>query len=156
MALKGDRQIIETNIRFVCNSVAEAGKYLAIASQPTGSGVGIGLGDSATVVTAVTGTPASGTIVAGLLLSDFVNIDPTRQHRNWQKTEQLVGEPAPLLTDGFVWTNAINGTPAPGDTAFPGPSGNYQNTITNAIPSVGKFWTSKDTDGYALVSVKIV
>ncbi len=93
--------------------------------------------------------------MAGLLLTKVESIDVNRQHRNWHNDSQLVNENVLLLTDGFVWTNRINGTPVAGSGAYIGPSGNFHTTQLNSIPAVGKFETAKDSDGYARVSVKL-
>ncbi len=158
MALKTDRQLNVTTIRFTCDVAAEEGQFLIYkASQPTGHAVGQGINELAPVATTQTGTgnPPAGTAIAGLLVTPVVSIDVNRQHRNWNKTEQLVNENVLLLTDGEVWTNSINGTPVAGSGAYVGPSGKVQTTQVNSIPAVGKFLTAKDADGYALVSVKM-
>lgn len=156
MALKGDRAVYETNIRHICDTSGEAGTLFQLkASQPTGRGVGQGINFSAPVAVPVTGTPASGTRIIGVALDDVISLDPVRQHRNFQRTDQLVGENVCLLTDGYIRTNKIVGTPAAGDTAYVGAAGAFSASQTNAIPAVGKFETSKDTDGFAIVTVKI-
>ena len=156
MALKGDRAIYITNIRHICDTSGEAGTLMQVkASQPTGRGVGQGINGSAPVAVPVTGTPASGIRILGVLIDDVVSIDPVKQHRNTQRTDQLVGENVCIITDGFVRTNKITGTPAAGDTAYVGANGTFANSQTNSIPAVGKFETAKDTDGFAVVTVKI-
>lgn len=156
MALKGDRAVYQTNIRHICDTTGEAGVLMILkATQPTGRGVGQGINDSAPVAVPCTGTPASGTRVLGVLIDDVKSIDPVTQHRNFQRTDQLVGENVCILTDGWVRTNKVSGTPAAGDTAYIGTDGAFANSQTNSIPAVGKFDTSKDTDGYAVVTVKL-
>lgn len=156
VALKGDRAVYITNIRHICDTTGEAGTLMQLkASQPTGRAVGQGINDSAPVAVPVTGTPASGIRVLGVLLDDVKGIDPVTQHRNFQRTDQLVGENVCILTDGFVRTNKITGTPSAGDTAYVGANGTFSASQTNSIPAVGKFETSKDTDGFAIVVVKI-
>lgn len=181
MALKGDRAVYITNIGCVAPSGVEAGQVLVYQSpQDSGHAVGQGLNQQSpqAVPIAGTGNPASGTRIIGMSLTDVENIysyalsadgspasgltagigDPLkiRVHRNYQKTTQVVGENVAILTDGFVWTNRVNGTPAAGDPAYLGPLSNLQNTQVNSLPQVGKFDTSLDTDGYAKVTVKIV
>lgn len=156
MALKGDRAVYITDIRNICDTTGEAGTLMQLkATQPSGRGVGQGINLGAPVAVPVTGTPASGTRILGVLVDDVVSIDPVRQHRNFQRTEQLVGENVCLLKDGYCRTNKITGTPAAGDTAYVGTNGTFSNSQTNSIPAVGKFDTSKDTDGFALVTIKI-
>jgi len=179
MAIKADRVVTIDEISFIATQPAVAGQVAVYDTQTTGHGVGQGInGGEPQCAPVGTGSPASGTKLAGVYLTDVVNIynyalladgagasglaqgigDPSLQrlHRNWQKTEQVVGENAYLLKDGKIWTNRVNGTPAAGDPAYVGANSNLQNTQVNAIPQVGKFETSKDTDGYAKVVIKIV
>lgn len=179
MALKPDREVYITDIDFTCDVEAEAGTILIYGTQPSGHAVGQGVNEAAPVATVPgTGTPASGTRIAGVLLSDVEDIyahalladgstasglaagvgDPAlvRQHRNAHKTTQVVGENVPLLKDGKVWTNRVVGTPSAGDPAYLGASGKFSATQSNNLPQVGKFETSKDADGYAKVVVKLV
>lgn len=155
--LKGQRSLNTTEIMFVSEAAMEAGTVCVYkASQPTGAAVGDGLNAAAPVaIQPPSGGPASGAKVAGLLIDSVVTLDTTRQHRNFHKTEQLVGENICLLKDGFVYTNWVLGTPAAGDPAFIGPFGKLQTTQVNAVPAVGKFETAKDGDGYARVSIKV-
>ncbi len=119
-------------------------------------GVGQGINESAPdCIPGSNGTPATGTKVVGLFMDDFVDIDQTVQHRNFFKTQQVLGENACLLKQGMLWTNRVNGTPLPGSGAYLGASGNLQTTQVNSIPAVGEFKTSKDTDGYVKVFVKL-
>jgi len=155
MALKSDREIHVTDISCTFNTPAEAGT-LAVRVTGASYASGQGINDSAPVAsTGGTGVPASGSRVIGLLLDYVVQIDPTRQHRNYQRTEQLVGEPVAILKDGMVWTNKVTGTPAAGDPAYPGPGGTIQNSQANGLPQLGEFKTSKDADGYCKVYVKL-
>lgn len=180
MALKADREVYITDLKFTCDVAAEAGALLIYkSSQASGHAVGQGVNELAPQATLPgTGTPASGTKVAGALLCGVENIydfalladgtpasglsagigDPinVRTHRNWHKTTQVVGENVPLLKDGAFWTNQVVGTPAAGDPAYLGASGKFSGTQSNSIPQVGKFETSKDADGYAYVVVKLV
>lgn len=179
MSLKADREIYITDILNVTDQASAAGQVLIYGTQPSGRGVGQGINESAPlVVPQGTGNPASGTRIAGLALQDVIDIysyglladgagatgltngigDPISQryHRNWQKTEAVVGEPVALLKDGKVWTNRVNGTPAAGDPAYLGPNSNLQPTQVNSLPQVGKFDTAKDGDGYAKVTIKLV
>lgn len=154
MALKRDRFIGFDDPINVTDAAAEAGR-IAVLKASSGRAVGAGYGDAQKLVAQVSGTPASGTRVVGVFLDDVVSLDQTRQHRNFQKTQQVVGEPVALLTDGWVVTNAIVGTPAAGDTAYLGADSKFANSQTNSIPAVGYFETAADADGYAKVVVKI-
>jgi hypothetical protein len=153
--LKGDRAVYITDIRHICNVAAEQGVVMVLPSQSGGRGVSPGINDSAPVAAPGSGTPASGTRVLGILMDYVVNIDPTRQHRNFQRTEQLVGENVAILKDGWVRTNQVSGTPTAGDTAYLGSNGQIQNSQVNSIPAVGYFQTGKGTDGFAIVTIKV-
>jgi hypothetical protein len=148
---------VQTDIQYITETASLQGEFLIVkSSQPSGRAVGQGLNDAAPVATVVgTGNPPSGTKVAGLALDAVVNIDQTRQHRNYQRTEQVVGENVALLKDGWVWTNMVIGTPAAGDKAYLGPNGKLGNSQINSLDPVGRFDTSVDTNGYAKVVVKI-
>jgi hypothetical protein len=179
MALKPDREVYITDIKFTCDVAAEAGSLLVYkTSQGSGHAVGAGVNETAPQATLPgTGTPASGTRVAGALLHDVENIyeyalladgtpasglgagigDPVNisTHRNWHKTTQVVGENVNLLKDGAFWTDRVVGAPAAGDPAYLGASGKFSATQSNSIPAVGKFETAKDADGFAYVVVKL-
>jgi hypothetical protein len=155
MALKPDMVINQSDPINVTDAVAEAG-YLAVLKAATGRAVGAGYNDAAKLVAPVSGTPASGTRVVGVYIGDVVNIDQTKQHRNFQKNfEAVVGEPVELLTDGWVVTNAVVGTPAAGDPAYIGANSKFSASQTNSIPAVGWFETAKDADGYAKVVISL-
>jgi len=179
--LKPERAVYVDEIINVAPSAVEAGQILVYGTQGTGHAVGAGLNEAAPQVVPVgTGNPASGTRIAGVALQDVVDIyshalladgsdasgfvslgigDPINMryfHRNTHKTEQVVGEAVCLLKDGWIYTDRITGTPTAGDPAYLGPNSNFQTTQVNSLPQVGKFDTSKDSDGYAKISVKIV
>lgn len=158
MAIKSDREVYKTEIRFTCDASGVAGEMLKFkGTQPTGAGVGQGINASAPVATPIgTGTPASGTRFAGVLMGDVVSIDVTKQHRNFQQPmTQLIGENVCLLTEGKLWTNMISGTPAAGDPAYVQGAGKVGPTQQNSLPQVGRFLTSKDSAGYALVDYNV-
>src|ERR1700732_1467885 len=112
MALKADRNVLDWDISNICNVAAEAGTVLCYGS----AGSGNALGDNAGTVTLAATPP--GLTPAGMLLSNFVSIDLTHQHRNWHKTDQLLGEPAPLMRKGWATTNQVSGTPTGVQTAY--------------------------------------
>lgn len=156
MALKPDRNVLETDISLVCNDVVEKGTILVYSTAA--SGVGIYTPGVATVV-----SNPSGYKVAGVTLANFVNIDQTRYHRNWHKDEQVLGEKAPLIRKGFVVTNMIvasPGTITAGAKAYLSTDGKLTATVSAtggevATPLVGTFATSKDENGYAKVFINL-
>ena len=157
MALKSDRSTLQTDISFFMNEAATRG---GVASISTG-GSGVSLDNGAAVVTY--GAVPSGKVPVGILLNDMVDIDLTRQHLNQHKDEVQKGGKVSLLTKGWVVTNSLQGTPAAGDLAYLGHSGNIatedlSNDDTDADGSsrvVGRFLSSVDQNGYAKVFIDL-
>jgi fructose-1,6-bisphosphatase/sedoheptulose 1,7-bisphosphatase-like protein len=148
MALKADRIELLTDVSFFMNTVAERGGVVSVGS--TGSGVSM---DDANAVVAYA-SAVSGAKPLGVLLTDVVNLDLTRQHINWHKDEVQVGGKVTLLRQGQVTTNMVTGSPSAGSDAYVGVSGLIGTSSTNSV-KIGQFLSSKDADGYAKVSVNI-
>lgn len=148
MALKPDRIEHLTDISFFMNTTAERG---GVASFVTG-GVGVSMDDADAVVAYA--AAVSGSVPAGILLNDVVDLDLTRQHINWHKDEVQVGGKVTLLRVGQVTTDKVTGNPSAGDAAYVGVSGTVSTTSTNAV-KIGTFLSGKDADGYAKVAVNI-
>ena len=165
MALKGDRVEHLTDISyFKSDAVAERGLILV---HNTG-GSGAAMDDSAALVAdaaAYTDQPA------GLLLSEVVNIDLTRQHYNQHKDEMNLGGKVTLLRRGTVVTDQLSGTPVIGEQAYFGLDGKLfthgeapagatgivvagHRTVTG--DQVGRWLSVLDADGYAKVEINIV
>jgi hypothetical protein len=156
MALKGDRLIVETDISNVCNDVVSQ-QGLVLCYGNAGSGNAMVDGNQGTVTLAAS---PSGKVPAGLILATFVNIDQTRQHRNFHKSEQVIGEKAPLLTKGWVVTDQVTGTPTVGATAYLTANGVLTPTVSAtggiaATPKVGIFKSILDEAGFAKVEVNL-
>lgn len=153
MALKGDRHILYDDIRWFCNDVTERGVILV----HSGSGAsGVSMDDTLNLVTLPGTGSVSGLLPAGLLLNDFVNIDESRFHINFQKDEQRIGNKAHLLKKGWVFTDQLvtGNTPSAGVPAYLGASGKISTTSTVAA-RVGTFKGRKDGDGFVLVEIDI-
>lgn len=151
MALKPDRKYTDgTDIHYFMNETAERG--IIVVHDTTTSGVGAAMDDGNAVVKVPTG--ASGT-PAGLLLNDVVNLDLTRQHINWHQDEVQLGGKVTVLTHGWVVTDQIvsGETPTAGDAAYFAASGELSTTSTS--DQVGKWLSSKDSDGYAKVEINL-
>lgn len=150
MALKPDRIEAYTDISFFMNEVAERGGVVV----HTTSGSGVSMDDASAVVEYA--ADQSGTVPAGLLLNDVVNIDLTRQHINWHKDEVQVGSKVTVLRQGQVTTDMVASGVAPsaGDSAYYGANGLLTTTSTNSV-KVGRFLSSKDADGYVKVDINI-
>ena len=154
MALKSDRSTIETEITRICPSVAERGVVLVT----TTSGSGTAIGDRAGVADLVTNP--SGYRVAGLLMSNVVNIDLTRFHLSFHNDERQIGSKVTLLRKGRVTTNKVTGTPTDGATAYLTANGVLTPTRSAtggdvATPKVGVFAGAEDEDGYATVDFNL-
>jgi hypothetical protein len=150
MALKPDRNIVVTDISNLCNIEIEKGEVLVFGVSGSGA-----LADDVATVTRASNP--SGLVPAGLCLADVVSIDITRQHRNWHKDEQLVGEKVPLLTKGWVVTDKIASgvSPAAGESAYLAANGLLTDTQTSGTPKVGQFLGGVDSDGYAKVFIDL-
>jgi hypothetical protein len=167
MALRPDRNEHLTDLSYFMNETGERG--IVVIHDSGGSGAA--MDDSAALVKAPggasdAGTTVSGTIPAGLLLNDVVNLDLTRQHINFAKDEVQKGSKVLILRRGTVVTDQISGTPTIGAVAYLNNLGQISATaiegLTNdsvtqvrATPSVGRFLSIKDADGYAKVEIDI-
>ena len=146
MALKGDRNVLETDISFFINVTAEKGQLLCVSTQ--GSGAAMDHGEQLA-------TTASGTnIPLGIILNDVVDIDQTRQHINWHKDEVQKGGKCTILTKGWVVTDQITGTPTAGMVAYLNTAGTVGAQAGDSVV-VGRFLSTKDADGYAKVSINL-
>ena len=160
MALKADRHELQTDISFFMNEVASRGGVAVFSTAGSGAAM-----DSNKALVTYKAMP-SGSVPAGLLLNDMVNIDQTRQHINWHKDEVQKGGKVTLLQHGWVVTNAIDpaDTIVAGQTAFVGNSGYLSNGdpfygpgggSASASGVVGRFLSSVDEDGYAKVFISL-
>lgn len=151
MALKPDRYERSTDIRWFMDAVAERGGVVSI--KTTGSGGYPGQ----TLNVAEYKADPSGAKPLGFLVQDVVDFDTNRQHENFFKGgyQQRKGTKVCLVTDGFLTTNMIIGTPTAGADAFLAASGNISPTQATGAPKVGTFDTTKDQDGYAQVTIKL-
>ena len=149
MALKGDRNELDTEITYFMNETASRGVLVSVSTQGSGAAM-----DSASAVATVAADP-SGKAPLGVLLNDVVNIDQTRQHLNWHKDEVQQGGKVTILSKGFVVTDKISGTPTAGQLAYLAANGNVSATQATGAPAVGRFLSTKDADGDAKVSVNL-
>ena len=168
MALKPDRITIDEDISFFNNdttsvlnaSKAERGGILCYST----AGSGAAMDDSAAVVT-YAATP-SGNVPAGVLMQDMVNLDLTRQHKNFYGDENQTGGKCNTLVKGTIVTNFIypGQTPTVGQIAYVAHSGYFASTDVIVDDSangaavnrqVGRFTSIKNEDGYAKISVNL-
>lgn len=162
MALRPDRTTIDTDIRFFMEQVAERGgivSYTVTGVNPSGAA-----NDQSENKVSYVAEP-SGLRPAGLLMNDMVNLDLTRQHKNFHKDEIQYGGKVTVNRKCTVVTDRIypGHTPLAGQTAYVGHSGYLCNSdvatddtdLTGETRKVGRFETRKDEDGFAEVTVNL-
>lgn len=156
MALKSDRTHIDSQIDFFMDETAERGGIACIST--VGSGVAM---DQAEQLATYAANP-SGVGTLGILMSEMVNLDLTRQHENWHKEEVQKGGKVTIWNKGTVVTDMIypGATPTAGQKAYIGHSGYIANSQvvgddSDMDPVIGKFLSTKDQDDYCKVSVNI-
>lgn len=155
MALKGNREELQTDMSHICNDVVEQGQVLLYKTP----GSGINLDDASNVVE-LKATPSSGGSQrpAGLCLTNVVSIDTTRQHVNFHKDEVTTGSHVTLLKQGLVVTNKIVASMncGAGDIAYVAYSGLLVNVANGGTyQRVGEFLGAKDPDGYVKVAIHL-
>ena len=157
MALKSDRYEAQTDISFFYNAGTATRGGVVVLDAANASGVALDQG-----VNLVKYAQAATTSVpVGILLNDVVNKDLTRTHINWYKDEVQKGGKVTVLTQGWVVTSNITGSPTPGAVAYADSvtAGNISTTAFNATASgnlaIGRFMSNKDADGYAKVFVNL-
>lgn len=146
MALKGDRNVLETDISFFINTTAEKGQLLCLSTGASGAAM-----DHSSSLAA---TASGEGIPLGILLNDVVDIDQTRQHINWHKDEVQKGGKVTILTKGTIVTDQVTGTPSAGDVAYLNASATVGAQVGGSS-AVGRFLGSKDADGYIKVAINL-
>ena len=150
MALKGDRNVLETDISFFLNETAEKGQVLF--HNTAGSGAAM---DNSSALAKLT-AEASGSIPLGVVLNDVVDIDQTRQHINWHKDEVQKGGKVTIMTKGTVVTDQISGTaPTVGQVAYAADNGKISADQDGTAIAMGRFLSVQDADSYAKVAVNL-
>ena len=150
MALKGDRNVLETDISFFLNETAEKGQVLF--HNTAGSGAAM---DNSSALAKLT-AEASGSIPLGVVLNDVVDIDQTRQHINWHKDEVQKGGKVTIMTKGTVVTDQISGTaPTVGQVAYAADNGKISAVQDGTAIAIGRFLSVQDADSYAKVAVNL-
>lgn len=166
MALKPDYFIGGTQyVDWYMNVTAEKGEFVCINTSTSPSGAAMDQSEAVAFKHTTAGTQggvASGAVrPLGVLMTDVVSIDLTRQHLNQYKDEVQIGSKVWILGNGsWVVTNAIRAgiTPAIGETAILAPSGQLTNVGSHGVSgavAVGRFHSVKDENGYAKVLVDI-
>lgn len=157
MALKGDRDGLVTDVRFVVASTVtamEAGDMMVRSTAGSGS---LLVGTRPTVARAAN---PSGYKPVGASLAELTTVDETLYHRNFHKYQVKTGEPVELAKKGVITTNCYVGSPTGGDLAYLSSSGKYTPTVhatggTVATPLVGEFEGAPDEDGYVSIRLEL-
>ena len=152
MALRPDRNELQTDLSFFMNETAERGLVVIHSSQGSGAAM-----DDSSAAVAIPGNGDHAKHPAGLLLNDVVNLDLTRQHINFAKDEVQQGGKVLLLRRGFVVTDQISGSITLGELAYFHTNGQLTSaTAYSGSTSVGRWLSKKDADGFAKVDINIV
>jgi hypothetical protein len=152
MALRPDRNELQTDLSFFMNETAERGIVVVHSSQGSGAAM-----DDSSAVVAIPAITDLSKHPAGLLLNDVVDLDLTRQHINFAKDEMQKGGKCLLLRRGFVVTNMISGSITLGEQAYFGTNGELTSASAySGSTAVGRWLSKKDADGYAKVDINIV
>ena len=153
------------HVDWYMNVAGEKGEFVCINNATSPSGAGMDQSEAVAfkhLTAGGDGGVASGVVrPLGVLMTDVVSIDLTRQHINQYKDEVSIGSKVWILgNSNWVVTNAIRAgiTPAIGDTAILAPSGQLTNVGSHGVSgaqAVGRFLSVKDENGYAKVLVDI-
>ena len=153
MALRPDRNELQTDLSFFMNETAERGLVVVHSSQ----GSGAAMDDSSAVVAIPTQATLAASHPAGLLLNDVVDLDLTRQHINFAKDEMQKGGKELLIRRGFVVTDQISGSITLGELAYFHVNGQLTSaTAYSGSTAIGRWLSKKDADGFAKVDINIV
>ena len=158
MALKADRRMLAPeNIRYVSENAITEGAAVILGTQGTGDGVGQALNEAAVVAKSYAGAPPSGTKFLGVSLDEVRVIDTSVTPRtSYPTTTRKVGEPFAVAEYAELWTNMIVGNPAIEGDAFLAADSKFGTASVNSNPVVGKWKSTKDANGYALLRIKVL
>ncbi len=156
MSLKADRIHLDSAIDHFMNSTATRGGIVS-HNAPTASGAAMDQSESTVDYVA----SPSGIMPRGVLMSDVVNLDLTRQHKNFHKEEVQVGGKVTVWPKCTVVTDFVypGHTPLPGQLAYVGHSGFIANVKVEADDTwdhvIGRWVTGKNEDGFAKVTINL-
>jgi len=168
MTLKTDRFILQTDISFFDNDTSSAESSTSVVrggivsdNGPLASGAAM---DQSQAICTYQANP-SGVYPLGMLMTDVVNYDLTRQRQNPWREEVQTGMKVTIMRKGWGVTDWIypGHTPVPGAKAYVGHSG-YLATVNVATDNsdvngvnkiVGQFLSAKDEDGFAKVEINL-
>lgn len=154
MSLRPDRIVLETDISHSLSDVTNKG--VGLVYQNTGSGVALGTYQG----TLHLASNPSGLRFAGILLQDFVNVDETRFHINWNREQQQIGDNADVAVKGWLVTDQVVGAPVEGSKAYLTANGQFTPTVSAtgglaATPLAGEFGSEIDESGFAKIKINL-
>jgi len=157
MALKSDRNEAATDISFFYNTAVATRGGVVVLDTTNASGAAMDQGVNLVKYAAAT----TSSVPVGILMNDVVNKDLTRTHLNQHKDEVQLGGKVTLLTQGWVLTSNITGSPTAGNLAYAcqitagniDTSGHGGDSTVKTV--IGRFMSKKDTDGYAKVFINL-
>lgn len=130
----------------------EKGTFVCAATGTNASGLAF---DNANRFCYVAASP-SGVKPLGMSEAKVVNIDLTRQKLNpFDPNEIQLGMKPSVIWFGYADTNLVSGAPAAQATAYLASNGYVSPTQLTSAPTVGKFLTSVDGNGYAVVQIEL-
>lgn len=149
MSLKPARRHVDSTIDCFMNHTAERGGVVCYDTTASGTAM-----DNAAQTVHYKSAPSGGQPV-GILMTDVVNLNLTRQHLNQYQEEVQVGGKVTVWTKGTVVTDYIASgiTVTAGQEARLGPQGQFTNVGPGVV--VGRFATGKDEEGFARVDVNL-
>lgn len=151
--LMPDRSIRAWDITRKMTTVCEPGQFAVhvATAGTTGSGAAIGETWGHVEIESANNGAVSGSKFAGVTEHYHVSLDTTKYDLNEFKGEHLINKVCTLMTEGYVVTDQISGTPTIGAPAYLCLGGKVSPTDIGLAPLVGKFDTVKDENGYAKV-----
>ncbi len=151
MALKPLRNIKRETIAFNCNEVAERGRVMIYDTSVSGLG---GMDEANALCKMPTD---SGGVPVGVLMNDVVDVDLSRYRLNEHKDEVQKNSKVCLAKEGMLVTNVLvaGQNPVAGSGAYYNASGQFTMSTGGTHGLVGRFDSSKDTDGYVRIEINI-
>jgi hypothetical protein len=142
MGLKGEREVLATNIYFT-----------AVASTNLERGIVLVANGATAEVATFPQHPLTAKPI-GLLLDDVEDLDFTTRPQVFVRNVVPQGSEISLLTKGRVKTSMFTGTPLAGEKAYLGADGKVSNVVGSGL-EVGHFESAQDADDYVRLWVDI-
>lgn len=157
-------EVYTDDVSYIMNETGTRG-HVVVQNITGQSGTGEILDDSDSIVKFPDVAYTSGEYPVGVLTTDVVNYDLTRQHLNGHQRQAQVGGKVGVLKIGTIVTDnvAAGVTVQPGRLAYGTTNGKFttlSNTLANqagvAIRPVGTFRSTQDADGYCRIDINVM